>query len=177
MAETLFPTRQRCRKCGKGLGRRNQDPVYRGLFCSVRCAGIATPAQKPDAAPRECRTQRDGAWVWKRRYRSEQEIPDKNRADPSTSWYWCGHCGHLHVGRTLVDMGRAQNRGLRTRQDLADLLVKARGQATLRQVGEAAGVRPIRIKEWEDPTFDAPSTQVLFSLLSVYGISLAAVFR
>lgn len=176
VAETLFPQRQRCKTCRSGLGARAGDPVLMGLYCSSKCASMATPATQPTAAPRECKTQRDGSWVFKRRYRSEHEIPDKIRQDPSTNWYWCGHCGHLHVGRTLVELKKADSRGLRERKDLSDLLVKARGKATLKQVGSAAGIRPIRIKEWENPDFDAPSLDALFKLLRVYRIDLAAAF-
>ena len=176
MAETMFPQRQRCKTCRKGLGQSAQDPVYLGLYCTPRCAGVAAPATRPEDAPRECKTQRDGRWAWKRRYRSESEIPDKLRADPSTSWYTCSHCAHWHVGRTLVELKKAENRGLRRRADLSDLLIKARGRATHKQVGAAAGVRPIRVKEWEDPNFDNPSLEVLFKLLSVYRVDLAAVF-
>ena len=179
MAETLFPVRQRCKKCGKGLGLRAQDPVYLGLYCSPKCAGMAAPSVNPsdERTPRGCRTMRDGAWQFKKRYRSEQEIPDRLREDPSTSWYWCTEsCGHLHVGRTLVDTKRAENRGLRDRKAIADLLVKARGHATLKQVGEGIKSRPIRVKEWEDPGFDTPSMEVLFKLLGIYRIDLTAVF-
>lgn len=177
MSETLFPARERCKTCRKALGG-NAGPVLFGLYCSPKCAGIAEPSRDPAAAatPRECRTMRDGRWEWKRRYRSEGEIPGRLRDDPSTSWYWCDHCGHLHVGRTLVELPRAENRGLRSRADIADLLVKARGRATVAQVAQVAGVRPIRIKEWEDPKFDTPSLSVLFVLLALYRVDLAAVF-
>lgn len=177
MSEVLFPIRQRCRKCRKFLGY-GKEEVLLGQFCSAKCAGMAppTPSAGHPVTPRECKTQRDGDWVFKRRYRSAGEIPERIRDDPSTSTYWCGHCGHLHVGRTLVQMPRAQNRGLRSRRDIADLLTKARGKATGRQVGQAAGVRPVRIKEWEDPDFDNPSLGVLFSLLSAYRLDLAVVF-
>lgn len=175
MAEVLFPARERCKTCRKGLGA-SGAPVLLGLFCSPKCAGIAVPVKDPAAAPRECRTMRDGRWEWKRRYRSEGEIPGRLREDPSTSWYWCDHCGHLHVGRTLVELPRAENRGLRSRADIADLLVKARGKATVAQVAAVADVRPIRVKEWEDAKFDAPSLTVLFRLLAVYRLDLAVVF-
>jgi hypothetical protein len=119
---------------------------------------------------------RDGKWVFKRRYRSAEEIPERIASDPSTSMYWCEHCGHLHVGRTLVELPRAESRRLRSRADIADVLTKARGKATLRQVGTGAGVRPIRVREWENPKVDSPSLDVLFSLLRVYRLDLAAVF-
>jgi hypothetical protein len=65
---------------------------------------------------------------------------------------------------------------LRSRADIADLLVKARGKATVAQVAAVADVRPIRVKEWEDAKFDAPSLTVLFRLLAVYRLDLAVVF-
>ena len=178
MAEKLFPERRRCKACGKGLGLKSTDPVYLGLYDTPRCAGMANPPTRAQDAPRGCRTLRDGAWQFKVRYRSEQEIPDRLRDDASTSWYWCTEsCGHLHVGRTLVDTKHAENRGLRDRAVVADMLVKARGHATHKQVAEAIGVRPIRVKEWEDPGFDAPSLAVFFKLLKAYRLDLAAVFR
>lgn len=177
MVETYFPARKRCKACRKALGSTPADPVLKGQFCTASCAGMAAPAATPETAPRGCRTQRDGRWVWKQRYRSEQEIPDRLRSDESTSWYWClESCGHLHVGRTLVDTKRAENRGLRNRAAIADMLTKARGQATHKQVAESLKVRPIRIKEWENPSFDNPSLDVLFKLLGAYRIDLAAVF-
>lgn len=177
MTETLFPKRQRCKGCSKSLGKTVQDPVLFGLYCSPKCAGIAAPATRVEDAPRECRRTIDDVWHFKRRYRSVEEIPTGLRSDPSTSSYACRHCGHLHIGRTLVATERAQNRGLRDRADLADLLGKARGGATIKQVGAVLQVRPIRIKECEDPSFDAPSLTILFALCALYRIDLAAVFR
>lgn len=177
MTEKLFPARSRCQGCHKALGREGA-PVLRGLFCSHVCACMPAPSTSAAHAvtPRECKTMRDGEWVFKRRYRAPGEIPDKIRNDPSTGSYWCGHCGHLHVGRTLVELPRAQNRGMRRRADLADLLVKARGQATAREVAAVACVRPIRIREWEDSSFDNPSLEALFALLRTYHLDLAVVF-
>lgn len=176
MAEKLFPERRRCKACGKGLGLKASDPVLKGLYCTPRCAGMAQPATDPAAAPRECVTQRDGGWAWKRRYRSASEVPDKIAQDPSTNLYWCGHCGNLHVGHTRIGTPEAF-RMFESREDLADLLVKLRGAATHRQVGAAAGIRPIRIKEWEDAKFDAPSLEALFKLLRVYNARLGSELR
>lgn len=185
MAEVLFPKRQRCKRCGKGLGLRFDDPVLLGLYCSPKCAGMAAPTSDPGKAPRECVTQREGQWQFKRRYRSAAEIPDRIKDDPGTSVYTCQHCGGLHLGRTIVETKKVArgtgtsvaNRGIRDREALADLLVKSRNQATHAQVGQAIKARPIRIKEWEDPKFDAPSLDVLFKLLRIYKIDLTAVFR
>ena len=172
MAEKLFPERQRCKKCSKGLGVTAQDPVYKGLFCSPRCASMAQPATKPDDAPRECKTQRDGKWAWKRRYRSEAEIPDRLREDPSTSWYKCGHCGHRHVGHSR--MGEAEK--FRMFEDLLvdipDLLVKLRGHATHKDVAAVAGVRPIRIKELEGGLTHPEGLKTLAAVLRTYRVKL-----
>lgn len=166
MAETLFPTRQRCKRCSHKLPA--QGAVFSGLFCSPKCAGIAEPAQFAKNAPRECRTQRDGQVVFKRRYRSEGEIPDRIKQDPSASWYWCSHCAHLHMGHTR--MGERESlRMLRCPQDLADALVKLRGRATVKDVAAAAGVRPIRLKELENPTSEQRvDIDALFAVLDVY---------
>ncbi|PDQ34566.1 MAG: hypothetical protein B5766_10255 [Candidatus Lumbricidophila eiseniae] len=106
MSQKLFPVRERCKICRKQLGAKGA-PVLFGLYCSAKCAGIAEPVQSATHAntPRECRILRregsgEGQWVFKHRYRSEAEIDQSLREDPSTSWYWCNHCGHLHLGRT-----------------------------------------------------------------------------
>lgn len=151
-----------------------------GMYCCAGCAGMSEPARKAEQAPRGCRTRRDGSWVFKKRYRHPGEAPDRLTGDQGMSRYWCteaGGCGHLHYGRTLVEMKGAANRGLRDRDAIADMLTKARGRATHAQVAKAAGVRPIRIKEWEDPTFDAPSLSVLFELARLYRLDLVAVFK
>lgn len=149
MAETLFPVRRRCKKCGKGLGLRAQDPVYLGLYCSPKCAGIANPPTDPANAPRECTTMRDGKVVFKRKFRSDSEIPDKIKQDPSSSFYWCSSCGHRHSGHTRIGTPE-QFRMLREKDDIRDILIKRRGNATIAQVAAAAGVRPIRVKELEE---------------------------
>lgn len=166
MAEVLFPRRMRCRACRGALGTKAIDPVYAGLYCSPRCAGIPEPARSPEEAPRECRTQRDGKWAWKRRYRCEAEIPDRIREDPSTSWYTCSHCLHLHVGHTR--MGEAEEFVMvGDRAALAQVLVKLRGRATHKDVAAVAGIRPIRLKELESPSgpFDVDA---LFAVLAAY---------
>lgn len=175
MSDKLFPQRQRCKSCGKKLGD-NGAPVFLGLYCTARCASMAEPVTDPDRAPRECKTQRDGRWVFKRRYRSEGEIPGKLRDDPSSNWYWCtSHCGALHIGHSRIDLTREKHRVLGDRTELSDLLVKSRGRATHRQVAAVAGIRPIRIKELEDPASKDPDLDALFKLMAVYRLKLAAV--
>lgn len=177
MAETLFPQRQRCKACRKALGQDRSDPVFHGLFCSTRCAGMAPLPKGPGQAPRECVTQRDGRWTWKRRHRCEEEVPDKILEDPSTKLYRCSVCAHLHAGHTR--MGEAEKfRMLTSPADLADLLIKLRGKATVRQVAKAAGVQPIRLKELEEPKkgqrVDLPT---LFAVLDVLGARPGVAIR
>lgn len=167
VAEKLFPERQRCKKCSKGLGPAGAA-VFLGLFCSPRCAGIAEPATDVGRAPRECRTERGGVWEFKRRYRSVGEIPARIRDDASVDHYWCDHCGSLHIGHSRIDPNREQFRMLQSPDDLADLLVKLRGKATRKQVAEIAGVRPIRLKELEEGIGHPESLTTLFKVLGAY---------
>jgi len=172
MAETLFPVRQRCKKCGKGLGR-DLAPVLLGLFCSPSCAGMAEPSRDAGdpRTPRECKTMREGKWEFKRRYRSIQEIPDRIREDPSTNWYWCGHCGATHVGHSRL--GEAEQfRMVHVQGDIADILVKRRGLATREQVAKVAGVRPIRLKELETGAAHPEGMATLLKVAPVLGLSL-----
>jgi len=174
MADVLFPKRQRCKACGKKL----ENIVVLGLYDSYRCAEMAPPAKTPDEAPRECKTERDGVWQFKRRYRSESEIPTKLREDPSSNWYWCASsCGNLHIGHARVKLERESQRVVRSRTELADVLVKARGNATHRQVAAVAGVRPIRLKELEDPKSPSVDLDTLFKVFDVYKLKLSVVFK
>lgn len=179
MAETLFPQRQRCKSCGKGLGKQGQ-PVYLGLYCTLKCGSLVEPVQDPEMAPRECKTQRDGRWEFKRRYRSEHEIPQRLRDDPSVNWYWCnGSCHHIHIGHSRIDLATEQYRMLSNPADLADYLIKARGKATRKQVAEVAGIRPIRLKELEEPgTAERIDLEALFKVIALYqariGVALKA---
>lgn len=172
MTQVLFPTRQRCLACRGSLGKTVHDPVLDGLYCSPRCAGVAQPTSDVTAAPRECKTLREGVWHFKRKYRSESEIPDKIRQDASTSWYGCSHCHHLHIGHSRMGTPE-QLRVLHDLSvDLADVLVKLRGQATHKQVAAAAGVRPIRIKELEQGIKHADGLATLAAVLKVYRVRL-----
>lgn len=174
LSEVLFPKRQRCKACGKKL----DELVVLGLYDSYRCAGMANPAKNPDEAPRECKTERDGKWQWKRRYRSESEIPVKLREDPSSNWYWCTtSCGNLHIGHSRIKLDVEQQRVVRSREELVDVLLKARGKADIKQVAKAAGILPIRLRELENPKSDRVDLDALFKVLKIYRLKLAVVFR
>lgn len=169
MGEKRFPMRQRCKACGKGLGLRPQDQVLFGLYCTPRCAGVANPATRPEDAPRECTTTREGRKVFKRVYRSESEIPDRLREDPSAKWYTCA-AGHIHIGHTRMGEAEKFRMFQSVSDDLPDLLIKLRGKATRKQVAEVAGIRPIRLKELETGVSHPDSAQTLDKVARVYGI-------
>lgn len=173
---SLFPERKRCRTCHKALGATTSDPVYFGSYCSHGCAGIACPATVAEQAPRECRTQRDNQrqWHFKRRYRSESEIPERLKATPQVSWYWCQHCGHLHIGHSRIKE-EEKLRVVTSREALSDLLVKSRGLATRKEVAAVAGIRPIRLKELEEGAATV-DLNALFAVLRVYRLKLAVSF-
>ena len=173
MAETLFPKRQRCKSCGKKLDK----IVVFGLYDSYRCAGIAEPAKSPADAPRECKTERDGKWQWKRRYRSESEIPEKLRNDPTSNWYTCNHCGNLHIGHSRINLETEKQRVVRSREELSDVLIKSRGKADIKLVAKQAGILPIRLRELENPKSDKVDLSALFAVLDFYRLKLAVVFR
>ena len=177
-AEKLFPERQRCKSCSKGLGA-NRAPVYLGLYCTPKCAGLPALFEDVARAPRGCKTERGGRWEWKARYRSDVEIPGNIRAEASSSWYWCtNHCGHLHIGHSRIDLTKEQFRMLKDPADLADLLVKLRGNATRKQVAEVAGIRPIRLKELEEPgTSDRVDLGALFAVLGAYRTRAGVALR
>lgn len=173
MAESLFPERQRCKKCGKKL----ENTVVLGLYDSYRCATMAEPMKKPEDAPRECKTQRDGVWQFKRRFRSEKEIPKKLQEDPSSNWYWCtSSCGTLHIGHSRVNIEVEKQRVMRSRKDLSDILIKMRGNATLKQIAARADVRPVRLKELEDPKQEVIDISALFKVMKIYRIQLTIAF-
>ncbi|ROR75959.1 hypothetical protein, partial [Plantibacter flavus] len=85
--------------------------------------------------------------------------------------------GHLHLGHSRINLANETHRVLGDRTALADLLTKARGHATLKQVAEVAKIRPIRLKELEDPTTEKVDFNALFAVLAVYRIKVAAVLK
>ena len=54
--------------------------------------------------------------------------------------------------------------------------MKSRGKAAHRQVAAVANIRPIRIKELEDPATDGVDLDALFKVMAVYQLRLLAVF-
>lgn len=173
--ETLYPQRQRCKKCSKGFP---EQGAIHGLYCTYRCAGMAEPFKNPKDAPRWCITEKDGKPQWKKRLRHEGEMPRALRDDPSANSYWCQHCGFLHIGHSRVDLKVETTRIVGDIEAIADVLVKARDARgwTRKEAAERAKIRPIRLKELEEAAGE-PSWDALFAVSKVYGIRWAAVFR
>jgi len=134
------------------------------------------PPQKPTEAPRECVTTKEGALAWKRRWKWEGEIPEKIKGDPSVSTYLCGSCGFTHIGHSRK-LEVEETRVVRSRKELAEVLVKSRGRASLKEVAAVAKIRPIRLKELEDPSSEKVDLDALFAVLALYKVKLAVVFR
>ena len=176
MTETLFPIRKRCKRCRQGLGVKSSDPVYLGLYCSPRCAGIANPPNLPVAAPRECVTNRNGELVFKRKYRSDNEVPDRILSDPSVSLYWCNACAHKHIGHSRVTEVE-KFRIFHNVNDFTETLIKLRGNKNINQVAKAAGIRPIRLKELEAGVGHPEGVETLFKVLNVYRANLGIEIR
>lgn len=176
MAETLYPVRQRCKKCGKGFPERG---AILGLYDTYRCAGMAEPFTRPEDAPRPCVTDKGGTLQWKKRLRHLGELPRALKDDPSASTYWCTtSCGFLHIGHSRVEMEVEKTRQVRSLEEVGDALLKHRERLGLdrKAVAAKAGVRPIRLKELEEGN-PAASWDALFKVLAHYRIKLALVLR
>ena len=168
----LYPERKRCKTCRGGL---YDSHVLSGLYCSYRCAKHPEPARDPAKAPRECAYERDGKFVFKRKFRCEKEIPDTILSKPDVSVYRCSHCLYLHTG-TAVARTVKPSRSVGSWDELAEVLTKARNSADRKTVAKAAGVLPIRVKELEEGA-SRVDPQALFALLKLYRISLSVGFR
>lgn len=172
MTEKLFPERKRCKTCRGGLS----AIVLDGLYCSYKCATLPEPFKDIMKAPRGCRLERDGKWVWKQKYRYELEVPGRLRDDPSTNVYTCEHCHFLHVGHSRAT-GQETARLIGSAEVLGDTLRKIREsrKQTLKEVGAGIKERPIRIKEIEEG-HDGISTKTLFKLISYYRVKINLLF-
>lgn len=170
MAEKLFPTRQRCKACGKKL----EAIVLDGLYCSYKCAKLPEPYTNLDNPGKGCKFLRssDKQWIWKQKYRAETEIPEKLLQDASTNVYRCTNCHFLHVGHSRP-MGTEKSLLMQDADKFASFLLRTREQTglTRKQVADKIKVRPIRIKEIEENSENI-STEVLFKLLRFYKIKL-----
>lgn len=98
MTETIFPARQRCKKCRQKL----DTIVLNGMYCSYKCVPHPEPAKTIEDTPRHCKRQVGERWDWKAKYRHEGEVPERLRLDPATNIYRCDNCLFLHVGHSRV---------------------------------------------------------------------------
>lgn len=97
MSITLYPDRQRCRKCRRFFG----AAVIRGQWCSYHCAGMDVPSDDPADWPREHykRTRISQPPVPKSSFNSEAEARARiPRGDASLTLYVCKYCGTWHMG-------------------------------------------------------------------------------
>lgn len=180
MSKNTYPARQRCKACRHGFAAKDKidggPVVLGGLYCSYRCARAPEPGTDPAAAPRECALPANGGKppVFKKRYRAEVEVPESLRERPDRTVYRCSHCHYLHVGTKQVRQSKARML-VSDKAELGALLVKARGKATRTTVGKAAGIRPIRIKEWEEGA-EKCDPAALFALLRLYRMGIEVTF-
>ena len=172
MAEKLYPERQRCRKCNKKLN----EVVLDGMFCSYKCGNLSQPYSQINDAPRQCKTERDNKWEWKKRFRSEGEISKNILEDPATSVYNCSHCHYYHIGHNRA-VGTETARLIADSQTLGSVLLRVREQRkqTQKQVAENIKTRPIRIKEIEEGN-SVIDANVLFKLIKYYRLKINILF-
>lgn len=172
--ERLFPDRKRCKTCGRALN----TLVLKGQYDTYSCASMPQPGKNISTAPRSCkRSNPDGSWEWKKRYRYEGEVPKHLRDSPTVNIYNCEHCGCLHVGHSRVQPERERARGvLREYENLVTVVNKMLAQSPLpkREIAKRIGVPMIRITEIErgDTKIDA---KALFALLYFLHLRLEVI--
>lgn len=169
MSEKLFPERQRCAGCRKKL----ENLVVNGMHCSYACAKAKTPTANVDKAPKECKRIVAGVWDFKKRYRSESEVPLKLRQDPGTNIYRCQHCLHLHVGHSRPDAFTREklHRVVGNLETLGSVLMKMREEKgwDVKRLATHLKVPQARIKEIEAGE-RAARMDIAFAALYAVGI-------
>lgn len=161
--EKIFPSRKRCKTCGKGL----KDTVIKGLYDSYSCAGMPVPSKNVADAPRQCKRQNDSGWGWKTRYRCVEEVPKHLKESPTVNLYECTYCGYLHIGHNNSTHTVEKARGVvRDHENLVIIVQKLLKQSPIpkREIAKRISVPMIRITEIErgDKKIDI---DVLFRLL------------
>lgn len=96
----IYPARQRCKTCKKKL---TDDNVLSSLYCSLKCGKLSPPAKTVDDAPRGCKREQDGKWVYKKKFPHVNAVPGKYLADPATNVYECENCHKYHMGHARPD--------------------------------------------------------------------------
>lgn len=172
MAERLYPNRQRCKACSKKLG----DTVLDGKYCSYSCGSLPQPMQDIDNAPRQCKMERNKIWLWKQKYRSEEEVPKRFQNDPTTNIYRCSNCRYLHIGHSRA-IGNENARLVFDNKTLRTVLEKTRESRnqTRKDVAAKLKTRPIRIKEIEEGS-ESIDAKILFLLIKHYKMKMNLLF-
>jgi len=173
MKERLFPERKACKKCSRKL----TSIVIDGIYCSYVCANLPKPHINMEFVPRECKTERDGEWRFKKRYRYEGEVPEVLINDPSVTIYRCLHCRFLHIGHDRP-LGTEKSTIIREAKDFGIFLQKTRESLGLerRDVAKKTNIPAIRIKEIEEGTVKV-NLSVLFQLLRFYKLKMNILFN
>ena len=91
---SLYPERQRCRKCRRYFG----FTVILRQWCSEECAGIEYNLA---TAPRSCkvRDRSSGAWRWKQVWWTEWSVQRACKAKGAGGWYRCDGCWGYHLSK------------------------------------------------------------------------------
>lgn len=168
----VYPERKRCRKCGKAL----KNIVLDGIYCSYDCGQLPAPIEDIDKAPRQCKMERDRVWMWKQRYRSIEEVPDRFKEDAATNIYRCNNCRFLHIGHSRP-LGKETSYVVYDNVSLGTFLQKVREnrKETRRDIATKIRIRPIRIKEIEEGSAII-NTEALFLLLKYYKMKINILF-
>lgn len=171
MPETLYPKRQRCKTCGKGL----KTVILDGLYDSYKCAGVPEPSRDVNLAPRNCKRMVDNKWDWKQRYTYLAAVPQRLRDDPATNVYWCNYCHYLHVGHNRPSEATPEQlrRTVADLKTLGSVIQRYREQKNLdkKTLAQVLKVPVIRITEVEagNPKMSAP---VLMGVLNALRLNV-----
>lgn len=165
MAEKIYPERQRCKTCKKGF----KELVLEGLYCSYRCGRFANPSASIDLAPRSCKRQVNGTWGYKTRYKSQQEVPEKFKNDPSTNIYICENCHMYHIGHSRIPSPQEEERLVRyvnSYKEIGSVIQRYRESKNIdkKLLAKKIGIPIIRITEVENSS-PKVTAQMLFIVL------------
>lgn len=146
MPTSLYPNRQRCKKCRKSF----TDIVVAGEYCSYRCGGFPSPAKTIAEAPRGCKREVNGSWGYKTRFKAPSEVPPKYQSDPSTNIYLCDNCRHYHIGHSRPEEAPEKlKRYVSSYEELSSVISRMLTQQNIdkKQLAKSLKVPTIRITE------------------------------
>jgi hypothetical protein len=167
MPETLYPQRQRCKTCRKGF----TDIVLEGLYCSYRCGKFTAPTSNIEDTPRSCKREVNGSWGYKTRFKSEQEVPQKYRDDPSTNIYICDNCHTYHIGHSRPDATEVPRekliRYVKNEKELGSVIERYMSSRNIdtKTLAKKLKIPAIRIKEIFEGS-DKVKANILFNVMN-----------